>query len=266
MVLEDIINTYFIYPLVNRTGEYNPVNTTTYAVILFTVVYLLYEKVLKNRIKIDAKFAAVFASFAVFAASIHVLDDMKIIVSNILVTPLIQFVMGFLFLIYLSVALLIQKYAKIEYWKTLLTITLLPSVIIIAFIFSRAQNFTGLAYVLASFAVSTSVLYAVHKKLPNALTKENFAVLSAHMLDASSTFVSINFFGYKEQHFLPTFLMNLFGPAVMFPLKLIVIGFVLYAFDKEIKDKQMRNLFKILVLILGLAPGLRDTLRLFVPA
>lgn len=265
MVLEEIINTYFVYPLVNRTGEYNAVNTITYAVILFAVVYLLYTKILKNRIKIDTKFAAVFASFAVFASSIHVLDDMKIVASNLLVTPLIQAVMFAAFLISLSASLLIQKYAKIEYWKTLLTITLLPSALIISFIFSRAQNFAGLAYILVSFVLSTSILFAVHKKSPNILTKENLSVLSAHMLDASSTFVSINFFSYKEQHFLPTFLMNLFGPTVMFPLKLVVIGFVLYAFDKEIKDKQMRTFFKILVLILGLAPGIRDTLRLSIP-
>lgn len=266
MVLEEIVNTYFVYPLVNRTGEYNPVNTITYAAIFFLVTYLFYTKILKNRIKIDSKFAAVFVSFTIFASSMHVLDDMKIISSILLVTPLIQVVMYASFLVLLPASLIIQKHTKIEYWKTLLTITLLPSAIIISFILSRAQNFAGLVYVLVVFVLSTSILFALHKKSPNILTKENLAVLSAHMLDATSTFVSISFFSYREQHFLPTFLINMFGPVVMFPLKLLVIGFVLYSFDKEINDKQMRTFFKILVLILGLAPGLRDTLRLFVLA
>ncbi|MBI1971965.1 MAG: DUF63 family protein [Candidatus Aenigmarchaeota archaeon] len=266
MSLEEIISSYFVYPLVNRTGEYNPVNTITYAVILFAAAYLLYSKVLKGRVRIDGKFAAVFVSFTVFASSIHVLDDMKIVVSSVLVTPLIQVAVGAFFLISLSAALLIQKHLKIEYWKTLLAVALIPSTLIIPFILSKAQNAAGLAYVLAFFALSASTLYAVHKKFPKILKKENFAVLSAHMLDASSTFVSIGFFGYREQHFLPTFLINVFGPAVMFPLKLLVIGFVLYAFDREIKDGQMRTFFKILVLVLGLAPGARDMLRLSIPA
>ncbi|MBI4167672.1 MAG: DUF63 family protein [Candidatus Aenigmarchaeota archaeon] len=266
MVLEGIIDTYFIYPLVNRTNEYNPVNTITYAVVFFLVTYLLYEKILKNRVNIDSKFAVVFVSFTIFASGMHVLEDMKIVSSILLVTPLIQVVMYASFLVLLSASLVIQKLAKIEYWKTLLFITSIPSVLIVTLILSRAQNIAGLFYIMLSFAASTAILYFVHKKFPKTLSKENLMALSAHMLDASSTFVSISFFGYKEQHFLPTALIQLFGPAVMFPLKLLVIGFVLYSFDREIKNKDMRTFFKIIVLVLGLAPGLRDTLRLSVPA
>ena len=117
MVLEDIISTYFVYPLVNRTGDYNIINTVTYAILLFVGTYLVYTKLLKNRVNMDAKFALSFSSFAVFAASIHVLDDMKIIVSNLLVTPMIQFIMYILFLILLPFSLFAQKHWKIEYWK-----------------------------------------------------------------------------------------------------------------------------------------------------
>ncbi len=266
MVLEDIINTYFIHPLVNRTGEYNVINTVTYAILLFIGTYLVYAKLLRNRVAMDAKFALSFSSFAVFAASIHVMDDMKIIVSNLLVTPMIQFIMYALFLILLPFSLFVQKNWKIAYWKILTAVTLVPSSLIILFILSKAQNLQGLIYIVMSFALSTSAVYAVRRTFPKILTKENLSVLSVHMLDASSTFVSIAFFGYKEQHVLPTFLMGLFGPAVMFPLKLLVIGFVLYSFDNEIRDKNLRTFFKILVLILGLGPGLRDTLRLSVLA
>ncbi|MBI3412461.1 MAG: DUF63 family protein [Candidatus Aenigmarchaeota archaeon] len=266
MVLEDFINTYFIYPLINRTGEYNPVNTVTYAAIFFIVNYLLYTKVLKNRVKVDAKFAAVLTSFTILASSLHTLDDMKVVSSILLVTPLIQVVMYAAFLVSMYAALVIQKFYKIEYWKTLLFITALPSALIIAFIFSQARNFTGIFYIILSFSLSTLAMFAISKKLPKIVTKENILILSAHMLDASSTFVSMSFFGYKEQHFLPALLVQSFGPAAIFPLKLLVIGFVLYSFDREIENRELRAFFKILVLILGLAPGVRDTLRLAVLA
>ncbi len=262
----DIVGTYFIYPLANRTGEYNVINTVTYATLLFIGTYIVYVKLLKNKVDMDAKFALSFSSFAVFAASMHVLDDMKIIVSSFLVTPLIQGIMYVLFLVLLPFSLFVQKHWKIKYWKILTAITLAPSSLIILFILSRAQNVQGLAYIVLGFAISTSVVYSVRKMLPKILTNENISVLAAHMLDASSTFVSIAFFGYREQHFLPTFLMGMFGPIVMYPLKLLVIGFVLYSFDNEIRDKNLRTFFKILVLVLGLAPGLRDTLRLSVLA
>lgn len=266
MPLEDLFSTYFIDPLVNRTGQYNPVNTVTYAVILFFASYILYEKVLKKRVAMDKKFAFAFISFTVFASGIHVLEDMKVISSNFLVSPLIQAWMYGLFLVLFPLSLLVQNRTGIEYWKTLSSVTLVPSAAIVLFIFSRSQNFAGLVYVIVSFIISVSVLHTLRKKFPSLLSKENFSVLSAHMLDASSTFVSIAFFGYREQHVLPTFLIGAFGPVVMFPLKLAVIAFVLYAFDREIQDKNLRTFFKILVLILGLAPGLRDTLRLTVPA
>jgi len=264
MVLESIINDYFIHPLVNQTGEYNPINTITYAVIFFAAIYLLYEKVLKDRVKIDSKFSIAFVSFAILAAGLHVLKDMGILPPVIFDTPFIYGIMYFLFLISFSLSLAIKKFAKIEYWKTLLAITMIPASIIIIFILSQAQNTTGLFYIIISLVVSSSILYILNVKFPNIITKENLTVLIAHMVDASATFVSLQFFNYTEQHFLPTFFIEMFGPIAIFPLKFIVIGLVLYLFDKDMKNKESRTFFKLIILILGLAPGLRDALRLAV--
>lgn len=89
------------------------------------------------------------------------------------------------------------------------------------------------------------------------------AGLSAHIFDACSTWISIDNFGYVEKHVLPTLLINLSGTAfVMILLKLAIIIPVLYIIDKHAEDKRFGNILKIVIFIMGLAPGLRNTIRL----
>lgn len=85
----------------------------------------------------------------------------------------------------------------------------------------------------------------------------------AHMLDASATFISIDLFGYGEQHFLPTFLINITGTAlVMFPLKLAVLIPVIYIVHKHSENNNLRNFLLLIIFLLGVVPGLRDILRI----
>ena len=102
------------------------------------------------------------------------------------------------------------------------------------------------------------------QKIKAILTPVNQLILGAHFLDASATFISLSLFGYFEQHVVPRFFIGFFGPVSMFFLKIIVVIPVLYIIDRHTEDRNFRNFLKIVVLILGLAPGLRDTIRLLV--
>ncbi len=98
----------------------------------------------------------------------------------------------------------------------------------------------------------------------------NIGVLFAQLLDAAATFVGIDHFGYQEKHVLPDALIQATGTAfVMFPLKLVLVFFIIYfmdvAYRKELEEggfKELNGLLKLCVIILGLAPGMRDMLRL----
>ena len=100
------------------------------------------------------------------------------------------------------------------------------------------------------------------KPLKQIFTLDNSAILSAHMLDASATFVALAFFGYAEQHPLPRMLIAFSNPAAMFLLKLVVLIPVLYIIDRYAEKGEFKNFLKIVIFILGLAPGLRDMIRL----
>jgi uncharacterized membrane protein len=80
----------------------------------------------------------------------------------------------------------------------------------------------------------------------------------------------MDWLGYYEKHVVPTFFIDIAGnftdhPAfVMFPLKLIVFIPVFYMLDSQFddKDKKFIPLMKLVIIVLGLSPAVRNTLRI----
>jgi len=93
-------------------------------------------------------------------------------------------------------------------------------------------------------------------------------IIFGHFLDATATAVGIEYHGYVEKHVVPHFMIELTGNAfVMFLLKLPLVLLVIFALDiwyaEEFRDnKDLLNLVKMGIIILGLAPGARDALRM----
>jgi len=124
------------------------------------------------------------------------------------------------------------------------------------------NNFYGLGIILILVGVWAAIFYGINYFKPKILSKINATIIIAHLLDASSTFAALTYFGYYEQHVLPNFLINIFGPWIMIPLKIVVVWIVLYYIDKESNDKFFNNFLKIIILILGLSLGIRDCLTI----
>jgi uncharacterized membrane protein len=99
----------------------------------------------------------------------------------------------------------------------------------------------------------------------------NLSMLTGHLIDGITSYVSIydplrmGLPSYLEKHPASNSLMELWPP--LFPIvKFLLIIMVIYIFDiaykKElIKYSRLVNLLKIGIFILGIAPGLRDLLR-----
>ncbi len=95
----------------------------------------------------------------------------------------------------------------------------------------------------------------------------NLLICSAHLVDASSTYRGIAAYGYSEKHVLPTFMINLFGPAVIFILKISLIILIIYSLDKFLKEDfsdsgELKVLLKFVIIVLGFSPSIRNILRL----
>lgn len=96
----------------------------------------------------------------------------------------------------------------------------------------------------------------------------NVMIVFSHMFDASATYRGIEYYGYVEKHVLPTFMIELTGTSlVMFPLKIVLVCFIIYVIDVMFKEElmetpQLKNLLKFIIIVLGMAPAVRNMLRL----
>ncbi len=164
--------------------------------------------------------------------------------------------------IVLMVSYGIQKKTKVPYWKTMFVIGLLILIGGIATL--PIKSFQPLAVILSITIGLTAIFFVISKlvrnnpKLKKIFNYQNSGILGAHFLDASATFWALTAYGFVEQHVVPRLLFGFLGPISFFFLKAIVVIPVLYVFDTQVENPRMRNFLKVAVIILGLAPGLRD--------
>jgi uncharacterized membrane protein len=122
----------------------------------------------------------------------------------------------------------------------------------VALLFVRPVNWWGGVLVLA-FYLPCALPFAVIR-----WDLANRAVVLVHTLDAITTFVALQFFGYAEQHVLPTFFIELWGPVSFIPLKLTAILSFLWFVDRFSEDAELNRYLKLIVGILGGATASRD--------
>jgi uncharacterized membrane protein len=117
--------------------------------------------------------------------------------------------------------------------------------------------------------VLVGIIYAMAVKfdIPFLTEKLNCAVLAAHLLDAASSFIGIDILGYTGKHVLEGLIVKYTGTAAgMFPLKLCILVPILYVLDTQFRENaeeiELKNLVLLALLVIGLAPAVRNTLRL----
>jgi len=126
------------------------------------------------------------------------------------------------------------------------------------------------ASIILLYTTATALIALPLVHLANGLVKVNepflnYGIIMAHLLDASATYVAVTQFGYGEQHVLTNLLASLFGTAaILFPLKFLAVLCILLLLDHYIAGDEtaLKGTTKLALLVLGLAPGLRDFFRL----
>ncbi|NIO44623.1 MAG: DUF63 family protein [Candidatus Aenigmarchaeota archaeon] len=261
-MLEEFINEKFLIPLCRY---YTLEGTITYGLILVLAVIGTYKLLKHLKIKIDKKFFYGLLFFIIYGGWTRALRDHKLGIyqSNLFCSPPVYFFVFFVTLGSLLLGIAIQRLTKkskrkISYEKTMLVIGfcfLLYNATLTNitqfFAFSSISILVGFWYL---------VFFGIHKIKPKLLSIENAGILGSHLFDASATFIALTFFGYYEQHVLPSFLISISGPWIMFPLKIIVVWAVLALIDRSKEDVFLKRFLKIVILILGLALGIRDFL------
>ncbi|MCX9013379.1 MAG: DUF63 family protein [Candidatus Methanoperedens sp.] len=269
---------YYISGIVNDTS-YNPVDTLTYAVLLGISVFGVLKLLEKLDIQIDTAFIASVTPYILAGSSLRVLEDSNVFappLKYIFITPIIYFFMFAVTVSVLALAVTLERNGKIKDYHVFFGafgIAWTVFNLAMLFVVGDVKNAMPATAILVFGALSTYIVYLVSRKTGFSLltSKLNISILFAHMLDASSTFVGMDFLGYYEKHVVPTFFINLAGNVtdhpslVMYPLKLLIFIPVLYMLDYKFDHKtegKLIGLMKLTILVLGLSPAIRNTLRI----
>ena len=240
---------------------YTILNTVVFGIILGIIVILIIK--MFKYIKKDPKDLFIpLIPFIFFGSSARALVDNGIYPLILwLVTPGIYVLTGAITIATLLISVYVEKKTKFDYRYLMLIVGIIiciPNILNINHI-----NWIAFFEVIGAWAAVSSIFVLLGAKWSLLKDKFNLSVLLAHLFDASSTFIAVDFYGYGEQHVLPNALMSLAGTAaVMFPLKIAVILAALYVIDEYVEDNTIKNMLKLAIFILGLAPGLRDFLSL----
>ena len=261
-MLEEFINENFLKPLCHY---YTPIGTITYGIVLVLAVVGTYKLIKKLKVNIDKKFFLGLLPFIIYGGWTRALKDydLGIYQNSLFCSPPIYFVIFLMVLSSLLLGLSIERIAKkkkFSYEKTMLIIG--TGLLLYNVTLTSITNFFAFSFVLFLVSIWSLLFFGIHKIKPKLLSLENAGILVSHLFDASSTFTALTFFGFNEQHVLPTFLINIAGPWIMFPLKIVVVWFVLDIIDKSKEDIFFKRFLKIIILILGLPLGLRDFLTI----
>lgn len=242
---------YFLFP--KKTG-YDMPKTMTYGIVLVLVVYLIYGMLKRLKIKADQRLALAVSPYVIFGGTIRVLEDAGLLNSWLFITPGIYLFVCFIVITILFVSLLLEKKAGIPYFKPVFMLGLFMAGISLGFI--KPVNFLGAGLVF-SFLLPWVFIFKFVR-----WGTSNKAVTLVHTFDATATFVALQFFGYLEQHVVPTALITLFSPLSFIFLKIAVVVVVLILVDRFSDDREFSNYLKIVIAILGGATGFRDFISL----
>ncbi|ADI73474.1 Protein of unknown function DUF63 [Methanohalobium evestigatum Z-7303] len=270
----EFIQNYYIDPIIFDTG-YNPVNTITWAIFLGIFLFGVIKLFKRLNISVDDRFILSIIPFILAGSSLRVVEDAGIFnapVNYLLITPIIYFLVFAIVILTLVVSKWLYNKEFIKDYHILVA-----SIGSLWFIFNVSillyfENVVNLYVPYFVIGAATLLVFIVYKILKYSgldilSTNLNFAIMWAHLLDASSTIVGIDLLGYHEKHVVPSYLIELTNTAtVMYPLKILIFIPVLYILDSYFnEDRESRNLktfVKIVILILGLAPACRNTIRM----
>ena len=284
-MISDFIYKYYIDPI--RMGQpYNIVDTLTYALILVIGVYLLYRWMSQSTwlsdigFKIDARFILATLPYVVLGGLLRVVQDTGMITGDfqfLLVTPLIYFVLFFftISMLFLSRYLTLQGFTKsFLTFYTLAGIMSAFVVLLVLFAWGITNAHVDL-FILAIIPLmaltATFLVWACMRYLLQweYVTDPLYLILIfGQLLDASATSYGIDLHPsvrYIEQHVVGSGLIELTHTAfVMLPLKLVVLFPAIYIMELYRKEANPAfwHLVLLAMIVVGLAPGIRDMMRM----
>ncbi|MFH1257816.1 MAG: DUF63 family protein [Candidatus Micrarchaeota archaeon] len=281
----EFLDEYFVQPMAHPevNAPYNLFNTAAYALIALLAAYLIWKYLRQRKIPITNEFYFAILPFIFMGGIMRVIQDGGLLprgieIAGITIYPFIS--PGIYILMFAVLAavyfvstltagkdfpLLLRKirdsgigltaalFAILALWGfnkiTPSNVLLLGAILLLAFLGSA----------LFEFFKTRFYNKRENKQMVN---MERTAVFS-QLLDGAATFIGVSFAGYSEQHVVANTIFSLGSPFAFFLVKLVFAFALIFALRKEASSREEQIYVLALITIFGLAPGVRDALRLF---
>ena len=260
-------------------STYTVIQTILYALLVLLGLYILYRCLKKANITIDTPLILTGLTYIILGGLLRVVEDTGMVPEPwwiLFVTPQVYFLTMFFAMAMLFISYKLQKNKVVVSYTTPFMLggiisSLIAAGFLVWFGFTQATDVDVGAGILVLLigAAAAAALWAVLRYMFRweYVNQPLYLVLVAgHMLDASATSYALAFKGYIEQHVLGSTLIELTGtPYVMFALKIVVLIPAIWVLEKFRKEEGMESIWHLVLLamiVVGLAPGLRDVLRM----
>jgi len=281
-MIAEILQKYFVQPIIDYSG-YNIINTIVYAAILLFVSFkVIYPFFAKKGINFDLNFVKAVFPYIVLGSTLRVFEDLQLIARNpfpwelgyYFVSPGIYIMIGLFTIIALYASIKAGKKNIQKSLKIFGAIGLIACIPIVLFLLFKLKHLQEFIQVLLIVAVVVILIKFLSNKLKTKIFKDNSSlmVVAGQAMDGGATFTALTSFStFSEQHVVSNFLMDavnsatnstFFGPLAFLLVKIIIAILIVYFVETEIKDVKLKNFIKVFVIIIGFAPGIRDTFSL----
>ncbi len=250
-------------------GYYSIQDYVVYILILIAILWILY-RYLFIRIKLNRDFLLASMPYVLAGILVRILADVGFFPRSQWwsITPGVYVLALGAGLLALAMGILLNRRFGTDYWLFPLAAGAVADGILIYYLIPYIKNPLVILYPVAIAAFITGIVYFASSTpgLRIFRKQENVAIIFAHLLDGTSSFYGIEYYGFLEEHLLPRLLIDFAGNAIiMIPLKLLVILTVLYLLEKwyreeEEKDETLYKMLKLVILILGIGPSLRNSI------
>ena len=272
--IQDFIYRYYIDPIIYDTG-YNPVNTITWAILLGLCLFGVLKLLEKMDVSVNWDFIKVIIPYIIAGSTLRVIEDAELFeppIKYLFITPPIYLLMFAITVLLLFISIRLHRSGYVDDWKKAFAAAgILWSLVNVGILLSAEHIVNPVHFavivLLGTGLTAATYLLARNKGCSMFTQRINISILCAHLLDASSTFVGVDYLGYYEKHVVPTFMIDLTGTAaIMVPLKLIIFIPVIFIldtqFDEDNESRRLRDLMKLTIIVLGLAPATRNSIRM----
>lgn len=274
-MIREFIYKYYIDPI-QSGGAYTLVDTLTYALILIVAVFLIYRWMQRAGLAFDRRLLFATLPWVVLGGLARVVEDAELLAAPwryLLITPLIFFVIFFCAIVtlYLCHRLLGERGVRV-YGMVGAVSSIIVLLVLLWYGATAARVDLGVAAaILAIAALATAALWALLRygfRWEYASDRIYQVLIGGHMLDAAATSYGIDLhpIGYIEQHVVGGFLIEATGTGfAMFALKLLVLVpgiYILELYRREESAGSFWHLIVLAMIVVGLAPGVRDMMRM----